>query len=119
MGGRPVWLHKNENFFLYYSSLSSMWGVGEVLGGEEALLENRGEVGGCPGELKGGWRRRGEDGEQEEEERLEVVCLRGPCAGYHCGPNAECEERSQTCQCRGGHTGDPYHRCFPTVGRSG
>ena len=118
VGGRPVWLHQNENYFLYYSNQSSMWGVGQVLGGEEAALENRGSVERCPGDLGPRWRRRGQGGQQEQEERLAVVCLRGPCGGYTCGPNAQCDALSQSCQCREGHTGDPLTRCFPTVGNS-
>ena len=114
VGGRPVWLHQNENYFLYYSNQSSMWGVGQTLGGEEADLENRGSVEQCPGDLGRTWVRRAGE---EEEERLEVVCLRGPCAGYTCGPNAECEERTQQCRCRESFSGDPLERCFPTVGR--
>ena len=113
VGGRAVWLHQNENYFLYYSNQSSMWGVGQVLGGEEAQLENRGSVEMCPGDLGTTWLRRAD---LEAEERLEVVCLRGPCAGYTCGPNAECDERTESCRCRESYSGDPHERCFPTVG---
>ena len=120
MSGRPVWLHKNENFFLYFSNKSAMWGVGLVLGGDEATLENRGDVQRCPGELRTPWQRGGggggEGGEGDSPAGLKMLCLTGPCAGYHCGPNAECEASSQTCVCQESYSGDPYRRCFPSVG---
>lgn len=47
VGGRAVWLHQNENYFLYYSNASVMWAVGEVLGGDVATLENRGNLQQC------------------------------------------------------------------------
>ena len=90
-----------------------MWGVGEVLGGDVASLENRGDVGRCPGDLRSPWVR---GDSPDSPTRLEVDCLTGPCAGYHCGPNAVCEAASQTCLCEENYSGDPYTRCFPAVG---
>ena len=55
VGGRSVWLHKNENYFLYYSNSSSMWAVGEVLGGDEATLENKGDIDQCPDNMRSSW----------------------------------------------------------------
>ena len=112
-----MWLHKNENFFLYFSNKSAMWGVGEVLGGDVATLENRGDVGRCPGELRTPWVR---GDSPDSPAGVEVECLTGPCGGYHCGPNAECEAGTQeTCVCQKSYTGDPYNRCFPSVGNLG
>lgn len=110
MSGRPVWLHENENFFLYYSNKSAMWGVGLVLGGDVATLENKGDVDRCPSDLRTPWRR------GDSSASMKMLCLTGPCAGYHCGPNAECQARTQTCVCKASYSGDPYKRCFPSVG---
>ena len=105
VGGRAVWLHQNENFFLYFSNKSAMWGVGEVLGGDRATLENRGDIGRCPGELRTPWVRGDSPAGVEVES--------------DCGPNAQCEAvagTQQTCVCEESYTGDPYSRCFPSVG---
>ena len=51
VGGRAVWLHNNENYFLYFSNASAMWAVGEVLGGDEATIENLGDTDMCPDQV--------------------------------------------------------------------
>ena len=51
VGGRAVWLHNNENYFLYFSNASAMWAVGEVLGGDEATIENLGDTDLCPDQV--------------------------------------------------------------------
>ena len=117
VGGRSVWLHGNENYFLYYSNASSMWAVGEVLGGSEATIENRGETDKCPDTVRSSWSvpsRLG--GGQMYDETMVMICQTGACGGQYCGHQASCDQETGECRCEEGHTGDPAIRCFPVIG---
>ena len=119
VGGRAVWLHKNENYFLYYSNSSVMWAVGEVLGGDIATLENRGDTDQCPDSVRSSWSMRARlGGGDMYDESMMVVCMTGACAGQGCGHHAHCDEDSGQCQCDVNYSGDPYNRCFPNIGNN-
>ena len=117
VGGRSVWLHGNENYFLYYSNASSMWAVGEVLGGSEATIENRGETDKCPDAVRSSWSVPSRLGNgQMYDETMVMVCETGACGGQYCGHQASCDQEAGQCRCEEGHTGDPAIRCFPVIG---
>ena len=118
VSGRAVWLHKNENYFLYFSNGSSMWAVGEVLGGDEATLENRGDTDKCPDTVRSSWSMKARLGGGDMfDDTMRVTCMSGACAGQYCGHNAQCDEGVGQCVCKEKYSGDPYKRCFPNIGK--
>ena len=117
VGGRAVWLHKNENYFLYYANSSSKWAVGEVLGGDVATLENRGDTDKCPDGVRSSWSMDARLGDGDMyDDSMRVTCMTGACAGLHCGHNARCDPSTGQCVCNNNYNGDPLKRCFPNIG---
>ena len=116
VGGKPVWLHQNEDFFLYFSNHSSYWAVGQTLGGDVVRLENRGI--GCPDQLTSSWRfANGGEGSLVYDHSLKLICPDGPCAREICGNNARCDKDLGHCVCQDNYEGNPQDRCFPRIGK--
>eukprot|EP00090_Calanus_glacialis_P020657 TRINITY_DN31854_c0_g1_i1.p1 TRINITY_DN31854_c0_g1~~TRINITY_DN31854_c0_g1_i1.p1 ORF type:complete len:998 (-),score=131.89 TRINITY_DN31854_c0_g1_i1:38-3031(-) len=115
VGGKPVWLHQNEDFFLYFSNHSSYWAVGQTLGGDVVRLENRGT--GCPDQLTSSWRfANGGEGSLVYDHSLKLICPDGPCGREICGNNARCDKNLGHCVCQDNYEGNPQDRCFPRIG---
>jgi len=118
-GGRPVYRHINNRFYLYYHKRNGgNWLINTKPGLGFGGIQNSKDVPVCPYLVGTSWQYGDSQvGGWLYDTTIQVTCADDECSVLKCGFRAKCRKVANefTCVCKKGFFGNPFLRCYPPV----